>query len=102
DKSIEVTLYKNLGWAYFQQNCLEQAKQNLLICLKLESNYTPAYCLLAQVQAAEGDHQSSRESWQNFLEFYSHDQQEKKFRGQLPELEIWRLEALRMINYQQE
>lgn len=102
DKSIEVTLYKNLGWAYFQENCFDKAKQNLLICLKLESNYTPAYCLLAQVQAAEGDHQSSRESWQTFLEFYAYEQEEKKFRGQLPELEVWKLEAMRIIHAQGE
>lgn len=100
DKAVEVTLYKNLGWAYFQQNYYEQAKQNLLMCLQLENNYPPAYCLLAQLQAAQGDHQSSRESWRTFLEFYSREQQEKKVRGQLPELEVWKLDAVRILNSQ--
>ena len=100
DNTIKVTLHKNMGWAYFQQNHYEQAKQHLLICLELESNYAPAYCLLAQVQAAQGDHQSSRESWRNFLAFYAHEQQLKKVRWQLPELEVWKLDAVRILNSQ--
>ncbi|MBS9390040.1 MAG: hypothetical protein HEQ33_14595 [Dolichospermum sp. WA123] len=93
-------MYKKLGWAYFQQNCYAEAKQHLFICLELENNYAPASCLLAQVQTAEGDQQASRESWRNFLEFYSHEQQLKKVRSQLPELEVWKLEAMRIISAQ--
>lgn len=100
DDIVKVTLHKNLGWAYFQQNCYQEAKQHLLICLDLENDYAPAYCLLAQVQTAQGDQESARELWQKFLEIYSHEQQLKKVRWQLPELEVWKLEAVRIINSQ--
>jgi tetratricopeptide (TPR) repeat protein len=100
DNMVKVALHKNLGWAYFQQNCYAEAKQHLLICLELENNYAPAYCLLAQVQTVEGDQQAARESWRNFLEFYSHEQQLKEVRLQLPELEGWKVEAMRILNSQ--
>ncbi|WP_271778826.1 LuxR C-terminal-related transcriptional regulator [Aphanizomenon sp. CS-733/32] len=98
DNTVKVALHKNLAWAYFQQNSYEQAHQHLLICLELDSNYTPAYCLLAQVQAAQGNQQAARESWRSFLEFYSHDQELKKAHCKLPELESCKLEAMRIIN----
>jgi Flp pilus assembly protein TadD len=100
DNKVRITLQKNLGWAYFQQNYYEQAKQHLLICLELESNYAPAYSLLAQIQAAQGDQQAARESWQNFLKFYSHEQQFEKVYWQLPELEVWKLDAVKIIDSQ--
>jgi Tfp pilus assembly protein PilF len=98
DNTVKVTLHKNLAWAYFQQNSYEQAHQQLLICLELDIHYTPAYCLLAQVQAAQGNPQAARESWRHFLEFYSHDQELKKAHCKLPELESYKLEAMRIIN----
>jgi tetratricopeptide (TPR) repeat protein len=97
DPMVKLTLHKNLAWAYFQQNYYEQAKQHLLICLELENNYAPAYCLLAQVQAAQGKQQDSIESWQNFLKFYSQDQELKKVSCKLPELEVWKMEATRIV-----
>ncbi|MBD2294110.1 tetratricopeptide repeat protein [Anabaena sphaerica FACHB-251] len=98
DDTVKVALHKNIGWAYFQQNFYHQAKKHLLICVKLENDYAPAYCLLAQVQAAQGDQESARESWQKFLEIYSHEQQLKKVRWQLPELEVWKLDAVRILH----
>ena len=100
DPIVKLTLHKNLAWAYFQQNSYEQAKQHLLICLKLENNYAPAYCLLAQVQAAEGKQQDSIGSWQNFLTFYSQDRQLKKVSSKLPELDVWKMEAMRIVKSQ--
>ncbi|MEA5576739.1 LuxR C-terminal-related transcriptional regulator [Anabaena sp. UHCC 0451] len=100
DNTVTVTLHKNLAWAYFQQNFYQSAKKHLLICLELENNYAPAYCLLAQVQAAQGDMEGAKESWRNFLKFYSDDQQVKTVRWKLPELEVWKLEAVRVLNSQ--
>ncbi len=97
DNTVKAALHKNLGWAYFQQNFYEQAKQHLFISLELENDYPPAYCLLAQVQAAAGNKQDSIIFWRKFLEFYSHDQQLQRVRWNLPELEIWKLEAMRNI-----
>lgn len=97
DNTVKIALHKNLGWAYFQQDAYEQAKQHLLICLELESDYAPAYCLLAQVQEAEGDQQSSLASWRKFLQYYSHDQQVTKIPWKLPELEAWKLYAIRTL-----
>ncbi|MBU7585131.1 MAG: tetratricopeptide repeat protein [Nostoc sp. TH1S01] len=98
DNTVKAALHKNLGWAYFQQNCYAQAKQHLLISLELETDYAPAYGLLAQVQEAQGDKQGAILSWQNFLESYSHDQQLNKVRWKLPELEVWKLNAMRNVN----
>ncbi|MGH1397158.1 MAG: LuxR C-terminal-related transcriptional regulator [Trichormus sp.] len=98
DHTVKAALHKNLGWAYFQQNLYPQAKQHLLIALELEIDYAPAYALLAQVQEAEGDKQGAILSWHNFLESYSHDQQLKGVRCKLPELEVWKLNAMRTVN----
>ncbi|WP_413171288.1 LuxR C-terminal-related transcriptional regulator [Anabaena azotica] len=100
DDTVKITLHKNLGWAYFQQNYYQQAKEHLLLCLELENDYAPAYCLLAQVQTAMEDQQGAIVSWRNFLESYSQEQQLKKFRWKLPELEIWKLDAIRILNSQ--
>gem|GEM_PF-887846 len=99
DNTIKAALYKNLGWAYFQQNCYQQAKQYLLTSLDCVSEYAPAYALLAKVHESEGDQQSAIASWQKFLEYYSRDQEIQRVCSQLPELEIWRLDALRTINF---
>lgn len=98
DNTVKAALYKNLGWAYFQQNCYAPAKQHLLTSLELEIDYAPAYALLAQVQEAEGNQEGAILSWQNFLESYSHDQQLNRVRWKLPELEIWKLNAMRTVN----
>lgn len=98
DNTVKAALHKNLGWAYFQQNCYAQAKQHLLISLELEIDYAPAYGLLAQVQEAQGDKQGAILSWNNFLEAYNHDQQLNRVRWKLPELEVWKLNAMRNVN----
>lgn len=98
DNTFKAILHKNLGWAYFQQNFYAQAKQHLLISLELEIDYAPAYALLAQVQEAEGDTQGAISSWSNFLESYSHDQQLNRVRWKLPELEVWKLNAMRTVS----
>jgi tetratricopeptide (TPR) repeat protein len=97
DYSVKAALHKNLGWAYFQENSYTQAKQHLLISLELEVNYAPAYGLLAQVQEVLGDTQESIVSWRNFLEYYTRDQQLNRVRWKLPELEVWKLNAIRML-----
>jgi tetratricopeptide (TPR) repeat protein len=97
DNSVKAALHKNLGWAYFQENSYTQAKQHLLISLELEVNYAPAYGLLAQVQEVLGDTQESIVSWRNFLEYYTRDQQLNRVRWKLPELEVWKLNAIRML-----
>ena len=97
DHTVKAALHKNLGWAYFQQNFYEQAKQHLFISLELENDYAPTYCLLAQVQAAVGDKENSLIFWRKFLESYSQGQELKSVQWHLPELEIWKLDAMRNI-----
>jgi tetratricopeptide (TPR) repeat protein len=97
DHTVKAALHKNLGWAYFQQNFYEQAKQHLFISLELENDYVPAYCLLAQVQAAVGYKENSLIFWRKFLESYSQEQELKSVQWHLPELEIWKLDAMRNI-----
>ncbi|MDD1419432.1 LuxR C-terminal-related transcriptional regulator [Dolichospermum sp. ST_sed1] len=97
DHTVKAALHKNLGWAYFQQTFYELAKQHLFISLELENDYPPAYCLLAQVQAALGDKENSIISWRKFLESYAQEQELKSVQWHLPELEIWKLDAMRNI-----
>ncbi|MBD2136511.1 LuxR family transcriptional regulator [Anabaena sp. FACHB-1237] len=97
DHTVKAALHKNLGWAYFQQTFYELAKQHLFISLELENDYPPAYCLLAQVQAAVGDKENSIIFWRKFLESYAQEQKLKSVRSHLPELEIWKLDAMRNI-----
>jgi tetratricopeptide (TPR) repeat protein len=99
DNTVKAALYKNLGWAYFQQNCYQQAKQYLLTCLELVSDYAPAYAILAKIHESEGDQPGAIALWRKFLEFHSRDQEIQRVCSQLPELEIWKLDALRTINF---
>jgi Tfp pilus assembly protein PilF len=99
DNVVKAALHKNLGWAYFQENSYQLAKDNLLLCLELEQDYLPAHCLLAQVQAAEGDHQGAIASWKIFLKLY--DQELERVRWKLPELQVWKLDGIRALNSSQ-
>lgn len=100
--SMKASLHKNLGWAYFEQKLHKQAKKHLLMSLKLDSDRALTHCLLAKVQESQGEKQNALESWKDCLK-YDHDNQQLK--GQywkLPELNIWKLEALRALDDKRE
>lgn len=87
--------YKNLGWAYFQQNRYQDAKQSLLESIRLDQvqvdkdRRAAPYCLLSKVFQAEGDKHNSLSYWKKCRDLNS---------GDLPEVETWQSEAIQQIN----
>ena len=84
---LRATLYKNLGWAKFEQKKYGEAKQYLEKAKELDIQRTSTHCLLAQVQEILGDFENSWLSWEACLLTQSID----------PEVFTWRLEVLERI-----
>lgn len=87
DKRIQATLYKNLGWALFEQQkyveaqiSLEQAKTN-------NKQLTSAYCLLAKTEERLNNKADARLHWDVCITLLS----------TLPEVQEWRQEFLQRI-----
>ncbi|MBD2777558.1 tetratricopeptide repeat protein [Iningainema tapete] len=98
DSMVKASLYKNLGWAYFEQKLYKQAQEHLLMSLKLDRDRALTHCLLAKVQEAQGEKHLALKSWKNCLK-HDPDQQQPKGQDQkLPELYIWKLEARRALD----
>jgi tetratricopeptide (TPR) repeat protein len=90
---IKASLYKNLGWAYFELHQNEQAKQYLLRSIEESNDRAAPYCLLAQIQEEEGDNLGAKNAWQNCLNYDSKQSRTYKEPWVWPELEIWRVMA---------
>lgn len=84
---LRATLYKNLGWAKFEQKKYGEAKQYLEKAKELDIQRTSTHCLLAQVQEILGDFENSWLSWEACILTQSID----------PEVFTWRLEVLGRI-----
>ena len=83
--NLRSTLYKNLGWAYFQANRNDEAELALGEAIRLDDkNKADPHCLLAQVLQERKD-PSAGESWQNCLDAESDNDS--------PEVRIWQLDA---------
>jgi tetratricopeptide (TPR) repeat protein len=52
---VKSALYKNLGWAHWMENNYQEAEVDLRQAIKLNSERTDAYCLLAQVLESQND-----------------------------------------------
>ncbi len=79
DPLSKSALYKNLGWAKFQQGLYVEAQTQLLQALKLDSKMASAHCLLAQVLQVQGDKAGARAAWKDCLRYDS----------SLPEVKGW-------------
>ncbi|HYX18667.1 MAG TPA: serine/threonine-protein kinase [Nostoc sp.] len=87
EPKLQAALYKNLGWALFEQNKLGQAKEYLEKAGELNPQRADTYCLLAQVQEALGDNDNSWLNWEACLILES----------KVPEVFRWRGDVLQRI-----
>ena len=87
EPKLQAALYKNLGWALFEQKKLGQAKEYLEKAGELDPQRADTYCLLAQVQEALSDNDNSWLNWEACLILES----------KLPEVFRWRGDVLQRI-----
>ncbi|MEJ6487686.1 tetratricopeptide repeat protein [Nostoc punctiforme UO1] len=87
EPKLQAALYKNLGWALFEQKKLGQAKEYLEKAGELDPQRADTYCLLAQVQEALGDNDNSWLNWEACLILES----------KVPEVFRWRADVLQRI-----
>ncbi len=91
DPRWRVTLYKNLGWATLQQGDYRSAEKYLREAIRLDKeNRAAPHCLLAKV-LQENDKMLAPASWKKCRDSDSEN---------LPEVEIWQLDARRYLNAQ--
>ncbi|QFS49872.1 Tetratricopeptide [Nostoc sphaeroides CCNUC1] len=83
----QAVLYKNLGWAKFEQKKYSEAKRYLEKAKELDIQRTSTHCLLAKVQGILGDFDNSWLSWEACLLTESRE----------PEVFIWRAEIIERI-----
>lgn len=81
---VRAALYKNLGWAYFAQNDLKQAKAALEEAIRLDPKRADSYCLLAQVLEAEDKKQQALVKWKKCRDIK---------RGRTIEIKLWKIMA---------
>lgn len=87
EPELQAVLYKNLGWAKFEQKKYSEAKKYLEKAKELDIQRTSTHCLLAQVQEALGDIDYAWLSWEACLLTESKE----------PEVFGWRTEVLQRI-----
>ncbi|MFN6454677.1 MAG: protein kinase domain-containing protein [Nostoc sp. EfeVER01] len=87
EPKLQAALYKNLGWALFEQNKVGQAKEYLEKAGELDPQRADTYCLLAQVQEALGNNDDSWLNWEACLILES----------KVPEVFRWRGDVLQRI-----
>lgn len=98
-EDIKIAMYKNLGWAYFLKNSLEQAEETLKQAIKIDQNNAPANYLIARVLEAKGQKKEALEYWSKALEHDPWVQKPEDVSWRLPELEEWRATAYQRINF---
>lgn len=81
--SVKASLYKNLGWAQYQQKQYVQAIESLKTSSELNAEEISTYCLLAKAENAVG--QPSSANWE--LCFFGH--------SKLPEVWQWKREFIK-------
>ncbi|MEG5018415.1 MULTISPECIES: NB-ARC domain-containing protein [unclassified Microcoleus] len=90
DKIVQVTLHKNLGWAYLGLQLYSEAETHLEKAIELDNSYAVAHCLLAQVLEAKGETTAALSCWQKCLNCSTQGQQQEGVAWKLPELSIWK------------
>lgn len=79
DDESRAALYKNLGWARFQQGRYVEAEIHLMEAQKLDGERADVYCLLAQVREVRGDVSGAKAAWKDCL----------RHESPLPEVKAW-------------
>ncbi|WP_341531965.1 tetratricopeptide repeat protein (plasmid) [Nostoc sp. UHCC 0302] len=87
EAKLQAALYKNLGWAKFEQKKYTEAKEYLEKAEELDAQRADTHCLLAQVQEALGDNDNSWLSWEACL----------LLEAKQPEVFLWRGNVLQRI-----
>jgi serine/threonine protein kinase len=87
NNDLKSELLKNLGWLYFKQGNLPQAKESLQTAIELDASHADPFCLVAQVEEKLGNVPVSQAHWAACLEMPSDK----------PEVTQWREEILRKI-----
>ncbi len=87
EPELQAVLYKNLGWAKFEQKKYIEAKKYLEKAKELDIQRTSTHCLLAQVQEALDDVDYAWLSWEACLLTESRE----------PEVFSWRSQVLERI-----
>jgi serine/threonine protein kinase len=91
DPRLRATLYKNLSWALLQQGDYRSAEKYLREAIRQDKeNRAAPHCLLAKV-LQENDKMLAPASWKKCRDSDSEN---------LPEVEIWQLDARRYLNAQ--
>jgi serine/threonine protein kinase len=92
DPITQAALYKNLGWAFWEQSQIpnlkskiSQAETYLKKSLQLDPERTDTYCLLAQVQEALGQMEKAKLYWEACLLTNSSEPEVVQWREQLLE-----------------
>ncbi len=89
----KLSIYKNMGWAYFMQNHYEEADVSLQKALELDKEYASAYYLMAKVLEAKGEAEKAKDFWFNALKYDRFGEKDIDSAWRLPELEAWRAMA---------
>ncbi|MDY6804775.1 MAG: protein kinase [Cyanobacteriota bacterium] len=82
ETKVRSDLYKNLGWAHFQENRYAEAEKNLEEAIAIEEDNTPAYCLLAQVLEGQEKEAEALVQWRDCLKYPTPSQN--------PEVRTWK------------
>jgi serine/threonine protein kinase len=80
DDGIRGALYKNLGWALWQQGKLRQADQALATSIRLLPTIADAYCIRAQVKASLGEKDAAKAEWETCIQLNSPNPEVRKWR----------------------
>lgn len=96
EEPVLASLYKNLGWAYFQKSLYAQAENFLVKALNYDETCVAAYYLLAQVKTSQGQKQEALEYWEKGLKCPVGKAGARK-PWEWPEIESWKGEARRYL-----
>lgn len=94
---IQAAIAKNLGWGYWLQTDYEQAERLLQQSLELQPQFPAACYLLAQVYQAQNRIQDAHKFWSKALELDQRQRDSGETPWRLPEMEVWRLQALQYL-----
>lgn len=85
DETIRYALFKNLGWASLNQKQYTSARTDLETAIALKPNRSSAYCLLAQLEEAQGRWNEAIDHWTLCRKFASRAHVDEKRWLQLAE-----------------
>ncbi len=98
-QDLQVSIHKNLGWAYFLKTSLNEAEEELRKSTGIDKNHASSNYLLAKVLEAKGQKKEALKYWSKALENDKWLQKQEDVPWRLPELEEWRATAFQRLNF---